>query len=751
MTDDPHLAVEEPFISQLARLVREERTTGKWVFVPYPSLKWTLSERLLHGGCSWANLRFVTPFEVALELAAPFLLSKGINPKPETLGPSLIQKLLVGLPGRVPQYFRPLVDQPGMAETLWGTLRELRMAGIRSGHLTRLPSTPKRAELKALLRSYEGCLETHRIADRAAVLLEAVSQVERAPVKEWEWVLEMPSALWAPLERKLLDELPGRRLPAEVPDLPAPRRLSLLCPGRKTIPQDVLADSGLLRHLLAPVEAPPPRRDGSLRLFSAGRRDSEIQEVLRRVLGDRLAADSIEIAAGDSENLPLLRDQLLQCDLPATLEPGLPIAASRPGQALLCLLSWIEHRYTAFDLRHLLLSGLLFLRGRSVDSRTAARLLEQSGATWERETYFRTLGNLRSWFEQRAQATDEEPDRREGLDRQARETAELAEWVSTLFRRLPAPDPAGLVEWTTWVRGLRSILENEVPVGNDDDRAARLRIFRALDELLLLESQRSTVEDCLRLLRDKLAPLRFGGSRALPGHVHVTTLDRVGLTGRSNIFLLGLEEGRLFQGELEDPVLTDEERERLHPGLARSPDRPSEAVFLVLERLAALGGKRVTLSYSTRELRSGQELLPSWVFFHAARLLEPAIESHGQLFEWLGEPVGYAPGTPRTASTEMAWWLARLPVAGPDRQKAVLETFPGLAAGRQAELARQTDLFTMFDGWVPNAAGRLDPRRTGLAVSCASSRRRRIGSPSDSRSDLDWRTCTESRWPVRTR
>ena len=65
-------------------------------------------------------------------------------------------RLLLELPATVPTYFRGLAEQPQMAEALWATLAELRMAGIAATALPRgaLASASKHAELGALLTSY---------------------------------------------------------------------------------------------------------------------------------------------------------------------------------------------------------------------------------------------------------------------------------------------------------------------------------------------------------------------------------------------------------------------------------------------------------------------------------------------------------------------------------------------------------------------------------------------------------------------
>lgn len=243
-----------PFVEQLADLARTQRTRTKWVFLPYTALKWTLSERLLHGGQPWANFRFVTPFELALESAAPDLLARGLNPKPEGLGPTLIHKLMLELPKKTRPHFKKLLDQPGLAEALWATLKEIRMAGLTHKRVGKVLSPEKKPELTALCKAYEGYLESHRLADRAVVYQCA----QRTPVAAEDLLLEFPSTHWAPLEREFLARLPGEKLLARVPDLELPRRLQ-----------------GTARQR---VQTP----DLKARFFHAGRRDSEVLEVLRR-------------------------------------------------------------------------------------------------------------------------------------------------------------------------------------------------------------------------------------------------------------------------------------------------------------------------------------------------------------------------------------------------------------------------------------------------------------------------------------
>src|SRR6187455_760266 len=142
----------DPFLEQVKALCSAHPTRSKWVFVPTHAIGRTLGDRLVLDGTDWANLRFVTPLDIALRMGAPFLVERGIDPSEEGLGPALIMRLLLDRPAQG-GYFRPLADQPSLAQALWATIRELRMAGVTSVDLkpAAFEAPAKHAELRALL------------------------------------------------------------------------------------------------------------------------------------------------------------------------------------------------------------------------------------------------------------------------------------------------------------------------------------------------------------------------------------------------------------------------------------------------------------------------------------------------------------------------------------------------------------------------------------------------------------------------
>jgi len=104
-----------------------------------------------------------------------------------------MMRLLLVLPEH-DGYFRPLADQPTMAEALWRTIRELRMAGVKAVNLKAeaFASAHEHAELHALLEAYEQFLVANKRGDMALVYEEAARHPEWCPIQPGDCWTELP-------------------------------------------------------------------------------------------------------------------------------------------------------------------------------------------------------------------------------------------------------------------------------------------------------------------------------------------------------------------------------------------------------------------------------------------------------------------------------------------------------------------------------------------------------------------------------
>lgn len=714
----------DPFVAQLADLCRDERTRAKWVIVRDHAIGRAFAERLALEGIDFANLRFVTPFSLALDTAAPFLVEKGLDPLPDGLGPSLLMRLLLDLPDGVPAYFRPLADQPRMGAALWAAVSELRLAGVSAAALPppAFEDERKHAELQALLTAYEAHLASHNQADATDVYRTASGRPDRSPVATNDVVLESANLEVPPLIRGFLDSLPGRRLPSAVPIVPGldlPRRLR----GRNRAGQPA---ASRLAFLLDPRLAPADTTHQRLEMFHAAGREAEVEAVLRRIVASAVPLDRVEVACASRDYARLFWEKAQRLELPVTAEQGIPITATRPARALIALCGWVDSNFVAGRLRRLLQSGdtrIAFPGGGSGGQ--AARFLLKAEATWGRDTYDRSLAALAARYD--AYVTDAgelDEEERTNLREKAARVQHLRQWVRDLLALVPVADAHGAVSLAEVVTGLSAFLDDRVAVTGPLDAAAVTIMKQALADLLALGDLRRPMRQALAFVVEAVEGLCVAASRARPGHLHVSSLASAGYAGRPSTFIVGLQEGGVFPSLLEDPVLLDAERRRISDALPTSHDRLEESVHSVLSRLAvfpaasAHRGDGVCASYSCRDLRDGRETFPSWLMLQLQRLKDGNSDlTYEDLRQRLGAPETLLPGGADQALTDAGWWLATMKEAGEKGDQAVLDAFPSLAAGRAAMDARASDRFTEWDGFVRAARAFLDPRVSGEAVS----------------------------------
>src|SRR5450759_5262652 len=721
----------DPFVTQLAEICRAEPTRTKWVLVPAHVIGLTIGDRLAREGCDWANLRFTTPLDIAVRMAAPFLLERGVDPSEETLGPALLMRLLLDLPDTY-SYFRPMAGHTSMADALWRTVRELRYAGVRASDLAARPfseAPDKKAELVALLASYEQHLETSHVADMPLVLEEAARHPGWCPIGAADLVIELPDTLWSPLVRRLLDMLPGQRVQARapvIPEVPIPSRAGALAPPVVRVDVHTTTDAGRLRFLQSPGSAGPAKDDGTLTVFHAGGADAEVDEVFRRILASGLPLDQVEVVCASDLYALLVREKATLLDWGVTLSSGVPATMTRPGRLLLRFCDWVASDFAARDLRRLLQSGdcapRAFADGdAALSPGQAARLLLKAEATWGRKTYTPALTRLAEQYDRRAKDPEQTDDDRAWNERKAAHTTVLRQWIEGVLSSVPesATDAGGEVALASLVECATAYLEANAARANALDAMAYVAVAAALADLQTMRGHRCGLDAGLEFLRERVASLTVGRDRPRPGRLHVSTLVDAGFDGRPLVFVVGLQEGGVFPAAVEDPVLLDDERSAIHPLLRTSGQRQDEAVFAAISRLAAIGisAQRVCLSFSCRDTRDFRETFPSWIVLQAFRLMrgDPSL-NYEHLRKALGEPVSAVPASSADAVSDVGWWLANTKATSEARD-AILEAYPSLARGIHADSERASTAFTEYDGCVAIAGPVLDPSRTGRAVS----------------------------------
>ena len=124
------------------------------------------------------------------------------------------------------------------------------------------------------------------------------------------------------------------------------------------------------------------------------------------------------------------------------------------------------------------------------------------------------------------------------------------------------------------------------------DHRAAAALREHIGELRALGAFSCALPEALRFIRERVQSLTVAPERPRPGHLYACTLSQAGYAGRPHLFVVGLEEGRVFPSSTEDAVLLDAERAAISADLRLSTDRIDEAVYAVLSRLAVSGRRQ---------------------------------------------------------------------------------------------------------------------------------------------------------------
>ncbi|HEY5531108.1 MAG TPA: PD-(D/E)XK nuclease family protein [Candidatus Anoxymicrobiaceae bacterium] len=699
----------------------------KWVLAPSLRIAQQWIDRAALSGQPVLGAHAKTLRGVAIDIASPRLAASGRA----FLGRTGSEVLLDGLFGRLRSSDKDalalLNPSSGLTEALHRTIRDIRLAGLCSRDVS---AATVRAEKRGglfedglkgeqvikLLGWYEEELDSGGLIDYAGALRLAIDHLGADPKAaigdallvipdvDVEGLRGLERGFWAavPEENKLVLEADR---PAEGPGAEA------------------RSDIELLRWLPRPGDAPAPKGDGSAKLFRASGEVNEVREVLRRCVGGGIPFDDIEIIHTDTGTyVPLIYEQLCRMefegddDRPVTFEEGLHASFFRPGRALCAWASWVIDGYPQRTLVRMLQDGLLEVPGaneaRFGQNRLGA-LLRSVPIREGRERYVPCIDTKISALKKRIGAPVDEEDgaasaRRSNIERQVAGLTLLRPVVESLV----AGSPAGGETQAGILRMAREFLDTRARCAGRLDEFAKKRLLTHVDQYVESLDEDTRVEglDVLAWLHSLADESQVGGQGPTPGCLYVTNLGQGGHSGRRHTFIVGLDDRRFPGAGLQDPLLLDAERSAMSPELRTAGDSLERKVDGFHQLVARLRGQ-VTLSYSSRNLADDNEAsYPAGVVASAYRLLSGEDSFEQELMEeWIGPPAAFAPLEEEECIDATEWWIWRTCVAeqGPRALDIVMTSFPHLESGRTAREKRDSDLFTEFDGYVPEAA--LDP------------------------------------------
>lgn len=587
-----------------------------------------------------------TSFQQLVEnLAAPLLASHQKVISTSATLEALVTRVIAGAElGR----FEPLRDSRRFPRALTRTLNELRLAEVNQSDLDET--------LQPIFSKYKEELEKAGLADQRDVLEAALAQdLPSHPIL----LLDLP--ITSPLQARLIQKLSTNAF-ATIPEGDTATKQFLSGPPETDPTQPQTAIEHLQYRLFQPTESVPTEQD-QVRFFSAPGEGRECVEIARRILEETrrgVALDEIAVVLRSPHYSSLLETAFRRAGLPAYFLKG----TQRPdpgGRAFMVLLrcayeglsarrfaeylslgqapvttsegappeasgQWVapEEEDTDFESQH---DAEPADEGYVPAPRWWEQLLVEASVLKGADRWRTRLVGLEVEYAMRAAEPDPESPRRETYERTARQLALLRQFALPLIEELESL-PQETAPWSEWVSQLSRLAERALRA--PQPVLAQLFQLRSLGESL--EADLPTV---IRVLEGQLLNLRTDPPQRRFGRVFVGTPDC--LRGRSFevVFLPGLAEGAFPVKLVEDPILPDEQRERLSPHL---PTRSHLAAEERLRLKLILGAtrSRIHLSYPRLDAVQGRPRVPS---FYALEILRTARGSFPKLSELEAEAI----------------------------------------------------------------------------------------------------------------
>jgi ATP-dependent helicase/nuclease subunit B len=580
----------------------------------------------------------------------------------------------------------PIGDRPGLPRALLRTFSELGQAAV-------LPEAVP-AELAELYRLYRATLAGLGLADRSQVLSAAI-EMARASTQPPVCVslCAYDPSPKTRLERELLQVLVQRAPEAFASISPSDVAAAAVISALGTDPTPGHGDAAShegppalsrLQAQLFSSNQVPGEADESVSILSAPGESRESVEIARRILAEAESGVPFDRMAILLRSPFHYRTHLLEALRRAKIPAHFTRAAARPepsGRALLALLECAAEGLSATRFAEYLslgvapdlpvdleLSPQLSQLGPALSDEQSARLL----GTWaESERPLpRPTKNLllpRRWesllvdaaviggaarWHRRLEALDRSLEKRleragelerPAIERERDSLRGLRQFALPIIDRLAnLPE---LAPWGTWLDALQRLTECTIDAPEAiSSTLAQLAIVREVGPVSL--------KDVLGMLRECLGEVSAPPSPNPGGKVLVASIDESGGRVFDVVFVPGLAEKLFPQRVVEDPLLSDEQRELISPDLETQSRRvASERAALALAVGAAQ--KRVVLSYPRFESDKARPRVPSFYALEAIRAAEGRLPGFAELARRADEASQTRMGWPApTASAE---------------------------------------------------------------------------------------------------
>ena len=716
--------------------------TEKILVCPSFGIANQILESLAASGCSWINFRAETVISLALTVAETQIFNRNLKVISPLEANFLTDEIFTKLSeeGEL-KYFKKLVTNKGIIKAISGNISELKFAGIPPESLegSFFINKDKAHDLKLVFESYENILEEKSLIDSPSIISLAnfilagydgtkISDFNKDSIfivsaknsykkieKDFLYNISSSSLIVIEEEKVYGLERPKNRLAA------SDGRLQTNCPASKF---SFLFDQQSLQ-----INTEKIYKDIDIEIFNAANYRDEIYEILSRLAAEKMHIDNAEIIYTNPEPyLEVIQDVSLKLGLPAVFSSGFPGDKSRSGKCLKGFLLWIKDDFLEVHLRNLLNYNLLKIESKNTENRISgsqlAFILRTSKIGWGRDRYQPVLEKSVTEITAKIEKAADDQKTEETINSYKNRLEllkSLKEITSGLLQIVPEIKN-GKVNFKKLCACALKFLSDFTETSSEEE-ASFLKILQ--DNILTMEfvaEAEFLVEEAVLKITELIKDIRFLKSGPRPGHLFVSDFGSGGMSGRSRTFIVGMDENKFPGTHSQNPVMLDEEREKMGRDIGLARDSLKEKLYDFTSMLSGLEGK-VSFSYAFYDIKDEKNLHPSSVLLQIYRLKskEDKADYNRMLSSLENKKALKLKIVNEIYIDESYFWISKLLSEDnlKNARESLLKIYPWLSEGVNAINSRRSDRLTAYDGWINPLTDELDPRKNqDIVLSC---------------------------------
>lgn len=671
---------DNSFIDSLARQCSLNVPDEKILIAPTRRIGRQWLAQVSRAGTPVVNVRIETLASLAMTFTAAEFPQNSARLMQDAIGPLFVESLLEGNSTDWP-------DSPGLCETLYKTLCDLRNGCVTLGDVQRagFETSQRGTRLVHMLGLYAEKLRENGYFDPAELFTSSAAAIAKNGLRT-DAVLICSAAeqtFWTAAQWAFWRAIPQEK------KITVAGRVALQQPEARPVEQT----TSLRQRFAVALE----NKTGHVNFFRAIGHAAEVREIFRRCLTEKIPLDEVEILYTDkSTYLPLLCEEcsaVFGAFDAATFIQGIPAMYSRPGRLVMEWCDWVASNFSQEAFSRILCDGLLTTK-------------KPSTVLAEKLASLPVGFNRQRWLDVPATSASLHPD-----DAVLEELRDIAAQHAALAEGLDAK----AIKPETLLRSAAQLVTKHSRCADALDNLAKQRITAFIADFTSWydshPSQRETLTSgWLEWLKTSVGAMTVGAMGPMSGRIHVGPLRGGGHAGRKHVFIVGMNDA-FFPGRgRPDPLLLDGERQSIfeftHKLLPLSWHAQHESIERLVAMIAETQG-RLTLSYCSHDMIDDREMYPATILLTLAAVLQNAASfSLEELDSLAGQPVAFLPGEASHAVDAVRSILTAYGDDAEKMQQLCRAAYANIEHGYAAADAWQhDDVFTQYDGNVTPDAG----------------------------------------------